>query len=95
MISNLQQAETITDTIYALEPIAYYCGIVPKDFWNSRYKEIHLYCEMQFLRNIEDYKQNIILQEAVTDKMIQADSMGEKPKIVPLRNMFKELFKKK
>ena len=50
---------------------------------------------MQFLRNIEDYKQNIILQEAVTDKMFQADSMGEKPKIVPLRNMFKELFKKK
>ena len=49
---------------------------------------------MQFVRNIEDYKQNIVLQEAVTDKIIQADSMSKKPKIVPLRNMFKGLFKK-
>lgn len=49
---------------------------------------------MQFVRNVENYKQEIILQEAVTDKMIQADSMSKKPKIVPLRNMFKGLFKK-
>lgn len=88
----MQQARTITDTVYALEPIAYYCGITPKDFWNSRYKEIYLYCEMQFVRNIEDYKQSIILQEAVTDKTIQADSMSKKPKIIPLKIMFKSLF---
>ena len=63
----MQSAKKITDTIYALEPIAYYCGITPKDFWNSRYKEIRLYCEMQFVRNVENYKQEIILQEAVTE----------------------------
>jgi len=49
---------------------------------------------MQFLRNVEDYKQSIILQEAVTDKLIQADSMNKRPKIVPLKNMFKRLFEK-
>lgn len=90
----LQEAKTITDTVYALEPIAYYCGITPKDFWNGRYKEIYLYCEMQLVKNVEDYKQEIILQEAVTDKIIQADSMSKRPKIVPLRTIFKELFKK-
>jgi hypothetical protein len=40
----------------------------------------------------DDFKRNIVLQEAVTDKMIQADSMSRRPKIVPLRKMFKELF---
>lgn len=50
---------------------------------------------MQSIKTIEDFKQQITLQEAVTDKMIQADSMSKKPKIVPLRKKFEELFKKK
>lgn len=81
--------------VYALEPLAYYFNIKPQDFWNSRYKEIYLYCEIQFIRTIEDFKQEITLQEAVTDKLIQADSMSKKPKIVPLKKMFKEIFKSK
>ncbi len=68
---------------------------MPKEFWNSRYKEIYLYCEMQFIRVIEDFKQDVTLQEGVTDKLLQGDSMRKKPKIIPLRKMFKELFKKK
>lgn len=43
---------------------------------------------------MEDFKESIILQEAVTNKIIQADSMREKPKVVSLKTMFKELFKK-
>ena len=79
--------------VYGLEPLAYYFNIKPQDFWNSRYKEIYLYCEIQFIRIIEDFKQDIILQEAVTDKLIKADSMSKKPKIIPLRKMFKEILK--
>ena len=80
--------------IYALEPLSYYFNVKPNEFWNSRYKEIYLYCEMQFVKNLEDFKQNIVLQEAVTDKLLQGDSMRKKPKIVPLRKMFSNLFKK-
>ena len=46
------------------------------------------------MRIIEDFKQEIILQEAVTDKLLQGDCMRKKPKIVPLKQTFKELFKK-
>lgn len=58
------------------------------------YKEINKFCQANLIRLQDDFKRNIILQEAVTDKMIQADSMSKKPKVVPLRKMFKELFKK-
>lgn len=80
--------------VYGLEPLAYYFNIKPQDFWNSRYKEIYLYCEIQFIRIMEDFKQEITLQEAVTDKLLQGDSMRKKPKIVPLKKMFKNLFEK-
>lgn len=80
--------------IYCLEALAYYLGMKPSEFWNGRYKEIYLFCEINVIRIKEDFKQNIILQEATTDKIIQADSMSKKPKIVPLRKMFNELFKK-
>ena len=49
---------------------------------------------MQYVRIIEGFRQEIILQEAVTDKLLQGDCMRKKPKIVPLRQIFKELFNK-
>lgn len=49
---------------------------------------------MQFLKTTEGFKQDIILNEAITDKLIQADSMSKRPKIVPLRKTFSSLFKK-
>lgn len=33
------------------------------------------------------------MQEAVTNKLIRADSMSRNPKIVPIRDSYKELFK--
>ena len=58
------------------------------------YKEINNFCQINLLRLQDDFKRNIILQEAVTDKIIQADSMSKRPKVIPLRKMFKEIFKK-
>lgn len=90
----MKNAKTLNDIIYGLEALAYYLDIKPKEFWNSRYKEMYLYCEIQFIKITESFKQDIILQEAVTDKLLQGDSMRKKPKIVPLRKTFKHLFKK-
>ena len=42
---------------------------------------------------LDDFKMQIVLQEAVTDKLIKADSMNKKPKVIPLRKMFSKLFK--
>lgn len=75
--------------------MAYYFNIKPQEFWNSTYREMYLYCDMQFIKTIEDFKQEINLQEAVTDKLLQGDCMSKKPKIVPLRKTFEKLFKKK
>lgn len=83
------------DIIYSLEPFAYYLGLKPNEFWNSTYHEISLFCQTNMIKIKEDFKQEVILQEAATNKLIQADSMSKKPKIVPLKKMFKELFDKK
>lgn len=82
------------ELIYALETLAYYFRLMPKDFWNMTYKDINKFCQANLIKLQDDFKRNIILQEAVTDKMIQADSMSKRPKIVPLRKIFQELFKK-
>lgn len=42
---------------------------------------------------VDDLKREINLQEAVTNKLIRADSMSGNPKIVPIRDSYKELFK--
>lgn len=83
------------DSILNLEPLAYYFGIKPQEFWNSRYKEIYLYCEMQTVREKDKLKENINVYDAVTNKMIQSDAfLNKKPKVISLRDMFKSLFDK-
>lgn len=66
---------------------------MPNNFWNMTYKQINKFCQANLIRLQDEFKRNIILQEAVTDKIIQADSMNKKPKIVSLKKIFKELFK--
>lgn len=44
------------------------------------------------IKMLDDFKIEIILQEAVTDKLIKADSMSKRPKIIPLKRMFSKLF---
>ena len=45
---------------------------------------------------IDNFRQDIRLQEAVTDKLIMADAMSnKKPKIIQLQNVFKNLFPSK
>lgn len=93
-MENIRNAKTIEDMVYGLEPLAYYFGMKPSEFWNERYKNVSLYCEANLIKLQDDFKQQIILEEAVTNKLIQADSMlYQNPKIIPIQNMFSNLFK--
>lgn len=79
--------------VFALEPLAYYFNMKPQEFWNCEYKTINTYLQTNMTKILDDFKLQIVLQEAVTDKLIRADSMSKRPKITPLRKMFNKLFK--
>lgn len=65
----------------------------PHEFWNSRYSEINAYCQTHLVKIIDDLKSEINLQEAVTNKLIRADSMSRNPKIIPIRDNYEKLFR--
>ena len=44
------------------------------------------------IKTIDDLKKEINLQEAVTNKLIKADSMTKNPKIILIRDNYKNLF---
>ena len=89
----IEKAEHLIDLIYSIEPLAYYFDMKPQEFWNARFLEISTYCQAHLIKIVDDLKREINLQEAVTNKLIKADSMSKKPKIEPIRNNYKELFK--
>ncbi len=76
-----------------MEPLAYYFDMKPHEFWNSKYSEINTYCQAHLVKTIDDLKSEIELQEAATNKLIKADSMSRNPKIIPIKDNYKELFK--
>ena len=64
----------------------------PEEFWNSEYRECVRFCNMNYLREKENIKNKILIYEALTDKIIQADAMSNKhPKILSLKKIFKKL----
>ncbi len=65
----------------------------PSEFWNSTYREINLYTQANLSYFMDQFKREIRLQEAVTNKMIMADAMSNRrPKIIPLQKTFENLF---
>ena len=65
----------------------------PNEFWNSTYRQINIFTQSNLCKTIDQFKQEIQLQEAVTNKLILADAMSNKrPKIIPLHKTFKNLF---
>lgn len=65
----------------------------PDEFWNCEYRQLNTFLQINMIRILDDFKRQITLQEAVTDKLIKADSMTKRPKVIPLRKMFSKLFK--
>lgn len=81
--------------IYATSELAYYCGLKPNDFWNMTYKEATIYCQCVLANTNDRFKEQIILQDAQTDKMIQADPLlNKRPEVKSLKNIFYKIFKK-
>ena len=65
----------------------------PDEFWNCEYRQLNTFLQINMIRILDHFKGQITLQEAVTDKLIKADSMTKRPKVIPLRKMFSKLFK--
>lgn len=65
----------------------------PREYWDSTYREVSIYAKAHLIKIIDDLKREINLQEAVTNKLIMADSMSKRPKIMPIRDRYKDLFK--
>lgn len=66
----------------------------PEEFWDAEYKQINAFIQANTIKVVDDFKLQIQLQEAVTDKLIKASMMSVKrPKVVPLKKMFEKLFK--
>lgn len=81
--------------IYATSELAYYCGLKPNEFWNMTYKEVMIYCKSRLAYINDRLKENIIIEDASTDKMLSADPLLNKyPKINSLTKIFSKLFKK-
>lgn len=81
------------ERIFAYENLAYYSGMKPAEFWDCDYREVVRYCNMTSLRYMENFKEQILIEEAVTDKLIRADALvNEKPKFLSLIKRFKHIF---
>ena len=67
----------------------------PNEFWDSTYREVTLFSQMNLIRMTDNFKLEITLQDEVTNKLIQSDPMlYQKPKIKSLKETFLNLFKK-
>nr|DAY50525.1 MAG TPA: tail assembly chaperone protein [Caudoviricetes sp.] len=66
----------------------------PFEFWNSTVREVYTYFNSRAIRRLDDFRDEINLQEAVTNKILAGDCMNEKTKILMIRDSFSELFEK-
>lgn len=66
----------------------------PYEFWNSSCREIIVFCQSHLAKRTDSFKQEIDLQEAVTNKLIAGNCMNENTKILLIRDNYPELYKK-
>lgn len=66
--------------------------MLPSEFWNCTYRELYQYVNSNSLQREKEYKKQIVLFDALGDKII--DVIGRKhPKNISLvRNTFESLF---
>ncbi len=94
MIDNLKSSKTLKEIVYALEPMSYYFGMKPDEFWECEYRFIDIFLQSNMTKIMDDFKLQITLQEATTDKLIKSNSLSVKrPKVIPLKKTFEKLFK--
>ena len=64
----------------------------PNEFWDCKYSEIVLFCQIRLVRLYDDLRSEINLQEAVTNKLIAGDCMNQNAKILLIKDNYKKLF---
>lgn len=65
----------------------------PNEFWNADFKQIIIYCQANLARINDEFRKDINLQEAVSNKSIEANPlMFKNPKIKSLIEVFSNLF---
>lgn len=68
----------------------------PEEFWNSTYREINIFMQVRLTKIMDELRQEIQVQEEVTNKLIMADAMSNRrPKIISLLTIFQKIFPKK
>ncbi len=68
----------------------------PEEFWNSTYREINIFTQVRLTKIMDELRQEIQIQEEVTNKLIMADAMSNRrPKIISLLTIFQKIFPKK
>ena len=66
----------------------------PSEFWNSTAREVYTYFNSRVIRKLDDFRNEINLQEAVTNKLLVGDCMNKNSKILMIKDSFPELFEK-
>ncbi len=66
----------------------------PSEFWNSTAREVYTYFNSRAVRKLDDFRNEINLQEAVTNKLLAGDCMNKNSKILMIKDSFPELFEK-
>lgn len=66
----------------------------PAEFWNSTAREVYTYFNSRAIRKLDDFRNEINLQEAVTNKLLAGDCMNKNSKILMIKDSFSELFEK-
>lgn len=81
--------------IYAISKLAFYFELKPNEFWSMTYKEVTTYCNCRLAYNSDRLREQIVLQDAVSNKIIQSNPLlYKRPKAESLLKVFKNLFKK-
>ena len=66
----------------------------PEEFWNCTYRELFVFVKSNSLQREEEYKKNIILFDALGEKIINIIGRRKPKRISLVKETFKYLFEK-
>lgn len=66
----------------------------PSDFWNCTYREAYSFAHSNSLQREEEYKKEIVLLEALGNKIVGAIATKRPKNVSLVADTFKELFEK-
>ncbi len=89
----VKETKKIIDLIYAYEPLCYYFGLVPEQFWNNKIKENIIYVQSKMAKKLDNLREQVNLLEVTTNKLIKADAMSTRnPEIINIKDFYESIF---